>query len=230
MHQVLRAAGCDPSRDFGVAIAGRKVLDRAGHVIGRRAYPQTSTSWDRVFRMLREVFPVGCYHLGKELRQVDVRSDSVLAHFADGSSAEGAVLIGADGVRSTVRTQVLPSLRQHYAGYVAWRGLVAEAELSAAAHADLFDALAFALPPGEQFLSYPVAGPTTICGRAIVVAISSGTDRLPRRPTSRACSPMRAGTSTHLAFRRRSCARRSFSTCAPRPGGSCPRRWRSWCI
>jgi 2-polyprenyl-6-methoxyphenol hydroxylase-like FAD-dependent oxidoreductase len=159
MHAVLRAAGCDPARDLGIPVAGRKVLDPAGRVIGRHACPQTLTSWDRVFRMLREVFSAPRYHLAKELIRLEIEPDRVVAHFADGSRAEGAVLIGADGVRSTVRAQLLPSLRQQYAGYVAWRGLVAERELSAAAHMDLFDALAFALPPGEQFLSYPVAGP-----------------------------------------------------------------------
>src|SRR5262249_26045958 len=46
-----------------------------------------------------------------------------------------------------------------YAGYVAWRGLVAEQALSAQTHRDLFGTLSFCLPPGEQMLGYPVAGP-----------------------------------------------------------------------
>jgi hypothetical protein len=31
MRAVLRAAGCDPTRDLGIDVAGRKTLDRTGH-------------------------------------------------------------------------------------------------------------------------------------------------------------------------------------------------------
>jgi 2-polyprenyl-6-methoxyphenol hydroxylase-like FAD-dependent oxidoreductase len=159
MRAVLRAAGCDPSRDLGIEVAGRKTLDRAGGVIGRHACPQTLTSWDRVFRMLREQLPPQRYHLGKELQRIAPSAAGVTAHFADGTAVEAELMVGADGFRSSVRAQILPDVRPLYAGYVAWRGLVPESELSPAAHAALFDALVFCLPPGEQCLSYPVAGP-----------------------------------------------------------------------
>ncbi len=159
MRTVLRAAGCDPSRDLGIEVTGRKTLDRAGGLIGRHACPQTLTSWDRVFRMLREQLPPQRYHLGKELRRIAPSAGGVVAHFADGTAVDAELIVGADGFRSGVRAQILPDVRPVYAGYVAWRGLVAESELSPAAHAELFDALVFCLPPGEQCLSYPVAGP-----------------------------------------------------------------------
>ncbi|HEY6258234.1 MAG TPA: FAD binding domain-containing protein, partial [Xanthobacteraceae bacterium] len=159
MRSVLAAAGCDQAQNLGIEVAERRTLDRAGAVEGRYRCPQTLTSWDRVFRLLRESFPAERYHLGKELQRVEQSPERVVAHFADGSTAEAALLVGADGFRSTVRAQVLPDIKPVYAGYVAWRGLVAEAALSPAAHADLFDALVFSLPRGEQGLSYPVAGP-----------------------------------------------------------------------
>ncbi len=68
-------------------------------------------------------------------------------------------LVGADGIRSTVRQQYLPALAPLYAGYTAWRGLVAEAAFPPPLHAQLFDAFSFCLPPNEQMLGYPVAGP-----------------------------------------------------------------------
>jgi len=48
-------------------------------------------------------------HFEKQLVAIEDRADQpVIAHFADGSSAEGDFLIGADGVHSAVRTHVVP--------------------------------------------------------------------------------------------------------------------------
>ena len=49
-------------------------------------------------------------HFEKRLVRIEDRPDQpIVAHFADGSSAEGDFLIGADGVHSAVRGHVLPS-------------------------------------------------------------------------------------------------------------------------
>jgi 2-polyprenyl-6-methoxyphenol hydroxylase-like FAD-dependent oxidoreductase len=158
MRAVLRAAGCDPSADFGVEITMRRTLDRSGALAGEYVCPQTSTSWDRVFRMLRQKFPDAHYHIGKELQRIEQAGDRVVAHFADGTAAEGDLLVAADGFRSNVRADVLPEVKPAYAGYIGWRGLVDESALPPAVHVDVFEAMVFGLPPNEQFISYPVAG------------------------------------------------------------------------
>jgi 2-polyprenyl-6-methoxyphenol hydroxylase-like FAD-dependent oxidoreductase len=49
-------------------------------------------------------------HFEKRLLSIEDRSDQpVVAHFADGSSAEGDFVIGADGVHSAVRRHVIPN-------------------------------------------------------------------------------------------------------------------------
>src|SRR4051794_23473635 len=75
MVGVLRHAGCEPARDLGIDVDGRRTLDRDGHMVGECRCPQTLTSWDRVFRMLRDECPAAAYHLGKELRRIDQRAD-----------------------------------------------------------------------------------------------------------------------------------------------------------
>ncbi len=47
----------------------------------------------------------------------------VTASFEDGSQASGAVLIGADGIRSATRTQMLGKMKLRYAGFTVWRGI-----------------------------------------------------------------------------------------------------------
>lgn len=159
LETVLERAGIDSQKDLGVSVRGRKTLDISGKVIATYDYPQIVTSWDRVFGMLRRTFPGERYHLDKELLRIETHADSVVAHFTDGTQAESDLLVGADGFRSTVRGLLLPSVQPVYAGYVAWRGLVDEAALSSETRRELFDCLAFCLPPNEQFLGYPVAGP-----------------------------------------------------------------------
>jgi 2-polyprenyl-6-methoxyphenol hydroxylase-like FAD-dependent oxidoreductase len=159
LWDVFRAVGIEPPADLGVPVEFRRSYDIDGHAMGEIPCPQTLTSWDRVYRLLRDAFPAARYHRGKALARVETRPRSVVAHFADGGSAEGDLLVGADGLRSTVRAQFLPEIVPLYAGYVAWRALVPEAALSPTTHRDLFPYLAFCHPPGEQTLGYPVAGP-----------------------------------------------------------------------
>jgi 2-polyprenyl-6-methoxyphenol hydroxylase-like FAD-dependent oxidoreductase len=154
----LNALGLD-TRDLGVAVAKRQILDGEGRVTVTAQCPQVLTAWERVYRVLRDGFPADRYHRGRGLKAFAPNGRNVVAHFIDGGSVEGDVLVGADGLRSTVRQQCLPTVAPLYAGYVAWRALVPERALPPAIHRDLFDGMTFCLPPGEQFLGYPVAGP-----------------------------------------------------------------------
>lgn len=54
---------------------------------------------------------------GKRLVAAEETADGVTAHFEDGTQAQADVLIGADGIRSTVRTLIDPNApRPHYGG------------------------------------------------------------------------------------------------------------------
>jgi 2-polyprenyl-6-methoxyphenol hydroxylase-like FAD-dependent oxidoreductase len=159
LEEKLDAAGIAWHEDLGVEVGTRRVYDLAGRLALEWPYPQILTAWDRLYDMLRRAFPPERYHDGKELAAIDVGPHRVTALFADGSSAEGDLLIGADGLRSTVRGKLLPGIVPLYAGYAAWRALVPEAAIPRALHAELFMHMAFCLPPGEQILGYPVAGP-----------------------------------------------------------------------
>jgi 2-polyprenyl-6-methoxyphenol hydroxylase-like FAD-dependent oxidoreductase len=159
LRGTLRQLGINPGTDLGVDVLRRRTIDRDGRIIGEQTCPQTETSWNRLFQLLRDAFPPDRYHLGKDLQKIEQAGSEVVATFADGTVAGGDLLIGADGFRSTVRAQYLPAVQPLYAGYVAWRGLVPEDQLSAVAHRDIFDHFVFCLPPGEQMLGYPVAGP-----------------------------------------------------------------------
>ncbi len=159
IREALARIDLDPGPDLGVDIVWRKTLAPGGGLAAQLELPQTMTSWDRIYTMLAAKVPRERYHRGLELRRVEQRPSGVVAHFADGGSAEGDVLIGADGIRSSVRAQYQPDVKPHYAGYVAWRGLANEADLSPSVREEIFEAFAFDLPPGEQMLGYPVAGP-----------------------------------------------------------------------
>lgn len=159
LWDALDAIGIDWRDNLGVDVATRRMFALDGRLILELACPQTMTAWDRVYAMLRDAYPTQNYHRGKELARFEQCDDEVTAIFADGTSVSGDLLVGCDGLRSTVRTQVLPEIGPIYAGYAAWRGLVPESAFSSDLHDQLFMHMAFCLPPGEQMLSYPVAGP-----------------------------------------------------------------------
>jgi 2-polyprenyl-6-methoxyphenol hydroxylase-like FAD-dependent oxidoreductase len=154
----LRALGL-PTDDLGVAITTRKILDAHGRFTHEYECPQVLTAWERVYRLLRDAFPPEHYHRGRGFTAFTQDAAKVTAHFSDGEKVDADLLVGADGIRSTVRQQAAPNVSPLYAGYSAWRALIAESDFPPDVHRDLFEYMTFALPPGEQFLGYPVAGP-----------------------------------------------------------------------
>jgi 2-polyprenyl-6-methoxyphenol hydroxylase-like FAD-dependent oxidoreductase len=156
--ETLRRLGIDPT-DLGVEITTRRLLDASGRPAGAFDCPQVLTAWERVYRVLRDAFPPERYHRGCGVHSFEQTESSVVAHLSTGGTAAGDLLVGADGLRSTIRQQCLPDLAPLYAGYVAWRALIPEAAFAPAIHRELFNVMTFCLPPGEQCLGYPVAGP-----------------------------------------------------------------------
>lgn len=158
LNALIRATGASTA-DLGVAVAERVVYDRAGGVVERLDLPQLVTSWDRVHSLLRARMPAGSYRLGQGVTGYDEGPDGVAVRLSGGDVLEADALVGADGFRSAVRAQMLPQVQPGYAGYVVWRALAPEAELSAAVRAQVFPHFGLYAPTGTQVVGYPIAGP-----------------------------------------------------------------------
>src|SRR5256714_4448254 len=104
-------------RHLGIHGERRVALDRTGRVIAEIHLPQIHTSWDRMQTLLRETLDDGHYHLGHAFERVDQDGSEVIAHFAGRPSVRADVLIGADGIRSSVRAQLARGTPPLYARY-----------------------------------------------------------------------------------------------------------------
>ncbi|MCB0076620.1 MAG: FAD-dependent monooxygenase [Anaerolineales bacterium] len=73
---------------------------------------------------LRDTLPRDVLYAGKAVVRYEDDGQRVAVQCEDSSSFEGDLLVGADGLCSTVRQQMRPDLVLRYAGYAAWRGVV----------------------------------------------------------------------------------------------------------
>ena len=156
--QALTDAGASLT-DLGVTIRERVALNAAGVAIERLGYEQIVTSWDRLHGLMRATIPQERHHLQCNLADVRQDADGVTAVFSNGRVERADLLVGADGFRSEVRARFLPDIRPEYSGYVVWRGLADECDLAPAVHDAIFEKFAFFLPPHNEVIGYPIAGP-----------------------------------------------------------------------
>ena len=155
---ILHRVGIDFDESMGIKVDTVICLDKSGKTYLETKTARTMSSWGRLYRSLRDPLSDEIYRLGMSLRRVEQDARSVTAVFADGSRVSGDLLVGADGVRSTVREQFLPDIEPNYAGYVAWRAMLDESDVPADIRAEIFERYTFCLPEGELFLAYPVPG------------------------------------------------------------------------
>lgn len=98
------------------------------------------------------------FHLGSRIERFDQDDDSVTITLADGSTATGDILIGADGIHSTVRGQMFGKELPRYTGNVAWRGLVPAERV---AHLDVAEVAGVWMGPNRSIVQYYIAAGKT---------------------------------------------------------------------
>jgi 2-polyprenyl-6-methoxyphenol hydroxylase-like FAD-dependent oxidoreductase len=79
-----------------------------------------------ILEALLDGFPLDRIHGNTELKSASQTEHNVVAHFQDGSQWEGDLLVGADGIMSSVRQFVVPDVSLCYLGDLVWRGIVAD--------------------------------------------------------------------------------------------------------
>ncbi|GLZ31056.1 FAD-dependent oxidoreductase [Lentzea sp. NBRC 105346] len=106
----LRIVGL--SGDFGEPIRRMVMADSKGRVLGSAEGEPSRVVWrSELYRRLQDLAvsqQIKVSH-GKRLVAATSSADGVTATFADGSTETGDILVGADGIRSTVRTIIDPA-------------------------------------------------------------------------------------------------------------------------
>jgi salicylate hydroxylase len=89
--------------------------------------PQLDLFRPDLHRILLERCPPGAVHLGARVQRVEQSDSGVVLTLADGTRAAADLAVAADGIRSTIRQQLLGADHPEFAGTVVYRGLAERA-------------------------------------------------------------------------------------------------------
>ena len=143
---------------LGTTAKSRVSLDINGNIINSYDYPQVYTSWQYLFSILREQISNDDYFMGDDCMKIEQNEDKAIAFFENGKKKETDLIIVANGIKSELRTYVDNKAYPQYAGYVGWRGVVNEEEISKNSLEILSNYFIVVLPYNQQIASYPIAG------------------------------------------------------------------------
>jgi 2,6-dihydroxypyridine 3-monooxygenase len=140
----------------GTRVDWLRYLGSDGSVLSQTACRFRFTSWTTLYRALLGCLDRSSYRMGAEVVAVDVGEKPATVTTVSGQQIGGDLVVAADGVASTVRSQILPDAGPRYAGYVAWRGTVGEEQLSSETFGALHEAITYHLMPASHILGYPI--------------------------------------------------------------------------
>ncbi|WP_027940538.1 FAD-dependent monooxygenase [Amycolatopsis taiwanensis] len=130
LFEELKELSCDPVRkELRLWDTGRRwpMFDLGPKAVGRYGYPYLTVYRPDLLGALeaavRATSP-GTIHLGSKAAGFEEDDHGVTLILGNGERARGDVLIGADGWRSVIRTQLWGDTTPEFSGMIAWRGLV----------------------------------------------------------------------------------------------------------
>jgi len=121
-----------------------------------------SSGWNATFgmhradlvEMLADALPRGVVHTGDRCIGFEQIGTVARVSFANGSAAEGDLVVAADGIHSELQRNVAPPSRPVFSGSVAYRGVILHERIP---HFPT-DAWLMWLGKGKHFLTFPLRG------------------------------------------------------------------------
>ena len=148
-----------PADRFSSSTAVIRFLRADGSIEREIDHPYLFSSWNAIYRVLLEGFEQaapGGYVLGSDVVDIAEDGDRVAVTLASGAVSDHDLVVCADGITSPSRSRLLPDVQPQYSGYIAWRGVIPERDLSEATYARLHDALTYQILPNSHILVYPI--------------------------------------------------------------------------
>ena len=156
--QFLAKHGITTKEAISVRSKIRQYLGRDSKVTRQQIRSQLMTSWDSLYRQLRKAFPDQHYYTGNKLVSFEQDENQVIVRFDDGRLLTCDLLVCADGANSTCRQRLLSDVVPQYAGYVAWRGVMEESEVSPEVASVFVDKLVVFQAPETHIVCYLIPG------------------------------------------------------------------------
>ncbi|GAA5128521.1 FAD-dependent monooxygenase [Pseudonocardia adelaidensis] len=158
---VGRAVPLDVGWEFrrwedGQVLSAEDLAESCQQLYGERTYTVHRAD---LAQAIASAVPPGSLRLGKRCTSVEVFADAALLSFADGTSAEADVVVGADGVHSTVRGAVTEPVPPTYSGVCAFRGIVPTDRAPGFARRR---AQTLWIGPAHHLVHYPISGGAAI--------------------------------------------------------------------
>ena len=119
LEHILARSG--PNTHFLVRARGGEVLMNIA--LGDSDVPAICASRADLLSVLIAALPPESIRLGRELQHLEQVGDKVRIYFASGVVKEHDAVIGADGIRSRVRSALFGASDPIYRGYTVWRGM-----------------------------------------------------------------------------------------------------------
>lgn len=157
----INATACRTDRKIvGLGLTGEMFEQyfNGPEILEQYGYPYSTIHRADLFQALldglRQTDP-DALRLGSEVVAAAQSEDGVTLTLADGTTAEGAVLIAADGVHSRIRDSLIGDGRPSFTGILAWRGVLPMERVPE--HMRTADALNWIGPFGH-IVNYPLRG------------------------------------------------------------------------
>ncbi|MCZ4291607.1 FAD-dependent monooxygenase [Hoeflea alexandrii] len=161
VFQELNALSCKPEKkQFRLWNTGRSwpMFDLGDAAMTSYGYPYLTVYRPDLLNVLvdgvRALKP-DAVHLGKRATGFSQDADGVTLTLEDGSTARGAALIGADGVRSRIREQMWGGAKPAFSGMITWRAVIPMERLPERLRAMVGNTW---IGPGGHVVTYPLRG------------------------------------------------------------------------